>query len=501
VVGSSIISAVRYKYEIENALKAKIEKEKSKPDNERDDELIKRMEFIKAAVVVTQIENNEPGYVSQARKHAHELNAVENFKKDFDFEKPETGVAILCVCDRLLTGFDAPIEQVMYLDKNLREHDLLQAIARVNRTKGPAKNHGIVVDYFGVAKHLKEALAIYTNTDEKEMKDFLEYFRDINKELPVLEARFRRLLHLFAEKGLTEIEAFVNQKIMDKDKEFEVAERCIALAEEVRFRAQFDTYLKSFFDSLDLLFNVTQAREYWIPAKRFGYLLMRIRNRYKDETLDLKWAGEKVRKLIDKHLESLGINSRIPPVKLLSDDFPKEVEKFTTNPRAKASEMEHAIRRHIKVNVEKDPALFSRFNERLDAIIRRFKDNWEEIVVELGKLREEIAQGRKEDEAGVSVQEAPFYDVIRGTAFGGGVVDAPTKEKLKNLTVRVVQSIRQAIEIANFWDRQASVRELRGTLDDELQYCGIAEIAEKHEKLSTELLSLARTRDSELKRG
>src|SRR5690606_29142477 len=115
------------------------------------------------------------------------------------------------------------------------------------------------------------------------------------------------------------------QKMTDKDAEFQLAENCIELAESIPFRAQFDTYLKTFFDSLDLLFNTDAARKYYIPARRFGYLLVRIRNRYKDPTLDLKWAKPKVRKMIDAHLETLGIDSRVPPVNLLSDQFIREV--------------------------------------------------------------------------------------------------------------------------------------------------------------------------------
>jgi type I restriction enzyme R subunit len=264
VVVSSIVAACRCKYEIEAALKARIEKEKTKPAGERDDEFIRQMEFVKVVAVVTMMENNEPGYVSQARRQAQEWNAVENFKKDFDFKKPDTGIAILCVCDRLLTGFDAPVEQVMYLDKSLREHDLMQAIARVNRPKvmknGHVKKHGIVIDYFGVAQHLKEALAIYTETDEKELEDFSAYFRDINKELPVLEARYKRLVQLFSDYGIKEIEDFAYQRIQDQAKESEIAEACVALAANVSFRAQFDVYIKAFFDSLDLLFNVREAR-------------------------------------------------------------------------------------------------------------------------------------------------------------------------------------------------------------------------------------------------
>ena len=499
VVGSSIVAAARYKKEIEIALRAKIEKEKSKSDTERDDEYIKQMEFVKVCLWVTQIDNNELGYISEARREAKEMKAVENFKKDFDLDKPETGVGILCVCDRLLTGFDAPIEQVMYLDKYLREHDLLQAIARVNRTKGPNKNHGIVVDYYGVAQNLKEALGIYTDSDENEMKDFLNYFRDINKEVPVLEARYKRLINLFKDKGVKKISDFVNQRMADKGKEFDVAERCIELAKEIKFRAEFDTYLKSFFDSLDLLFNVSQGKEYWIPAKRFGYLLIRIRNRYKDETLDLKWAGEKVRKLIDKHLISEGIDSKIPPVKLLSKDFPKEIEKFSINSRSKASEMEHAIRRHIKVNIEKDPTLYSKFKDRLENIINRYKENWDGLVTEFGKIKDDIEKGRPVEEEGISKEQAPFYDIIKNIAFEDIEIDIIKKEKLKNLTSKILQQILEAIIINNFWSKESEIRRLQGELDDELQYCDIPEVSIKHDQITTELKALAKVRDNELK--
>jgi type I restriction enzyme R subunit len=83
------------------------------------------------------------------------------------FLKPETDpLKILVVCDMLLTGFDAPIEQVMYLDSPLKEHTLLQAIARVNRT-ADGKTYGLVVDYWGVSEALQEALAIFAPTDVK----------------------------------------------------------------------------------------------------------------------------------------------------------------------------------------------------------------------------------------------------------------------------------------------------------------------------------------------
>ena len=91
----------------------------------------------------------------------------------------------------LLTGFDAPIEQVMYIDKKVKNHNLLQTIARVNRV-AKGKTRGYIVDYIGLTDHLKEALSIYAADDQKDLHDSL---KDIASEVPVLEARYRRLFN------------------------------------------------------------------------------------------------------------------------------------------------------------------------------------------------------------------------------------------------------------------------------------------------------------------
>ncbi|MGB5054634.1 MAG: type I restriction endonuclease, partial [Nitrospirales bacterium] len=130
VVCHSKLAAIRYQKAIRQALRERIAREQlqAKPD----DTLLRRMDFLKVVVVVSSDPTNEPAAITEARKEAKRWNAVENFCKPFDFDDPDktlTGIAFLIVCDMLLTGFDAPIEQVMYIDKKLREHNLLQAIA------------------------------------------------------------------------------------------------------------------------------------------------------------------------------------------------------------------------------------------------------------------------------------------------------------------------------------------------------------------------------------
>ncbi|MBL7113036.1 MAG: type I restriction endonuclease subunit R [Bacteroidales bacterium] len=494
VVASSIVAAVRYKYELEHAIQDKIAEIRALPEDQIDREQLGRLESLKVAAIVSSLGNNEPGYISKARREATDHNAIENFKKDFDTEKPESCMGIICVCDRLLTGFDAPIEQVMYLDKSMREHDLFQAIARVNRTR-KGKTYGLIVDYFGVTKHLNDALAIYTDHDREELNEFLEVFRDINKEIPVLEARYKRLVNLFTDHKLFDIDNFLNQRLTDADKEFDFAEACIEEARQIKFRAELLTYSKSFFDSLDLLFNVQAGTAYWIPAKRLGYLLWRIKDRYKDETMDLKWTSEKVRKLIDRHLMSLGIDTTISTVPVLSEEFKIKVNALNKTPKSKASEMEHAIRWHIKVNLDKDPVFYSHIKDRMEMILHAYQDNWDTIVDELNKLHEELGEGRKEEEEGISASEAPFFDILNQESS-----DEQDVHKLKELIHLIMPIIHETAAIRNFWTDKASERKrVEGLLEDEIHYARLAGISEKAAELTTEIMKLAKNREADLR--
>lgn len=495
VVASSIVAAVRYKYELEIAIQNKIAALNALPDEERENDRIKQLEFLQVHAIVSSIGNNEPGYISKARREAIDIDAKNSFKKDFDYNKPESGVGIICVCDRLITGFDAPIEQVMYLDKIMREHDLFQAITRVNRTK-KGKSFGLIVDYIGVTKHLQEALAIFTDKDKNKLKNFLDVFRDINKEIPVLESRYKRVLNLFTEQNLSGIENFLNQKFDDTAAEFEFAESCIEEAKNIKFRAELLTYSKSFFDSLDLLFNTQAGSEYWIRAKRLGYILWRIKDRYKDATMDLKWASQKVRQLIDKHLFSLGIDTKVQQVSILSDEFKSKVDYLNKTPKSKASEMEHAIRWHIKVNLDKDPTLYNRFKDRMETILNSYKENWEEIAKQLEVIRQEMSEGRKPETEGISIIEAPFYDLLKASV---STENEDEINKTKELTHILLLLLKETAAISNFWNKPAEQRTISGNLEDEIRYSQIEGFSAKAGELTTELMSLAKNREADLR--
>lgn len=499
VVGASILAAVRYKKAFEMLIPEFIHKEEQKSDEERDDIMLKRLKMLKVRAVVSCMGNNEPAIVRTARIEAESDDAINNFKKEFDEENPLSGIGILCVRDRLLTGFDAPIEQVMYLDKNLSEHNLMQAIARVNRTK-KGKTHGLVVDYFGVTKNLHKALGIYSAEEELEasedLKDFETYFSAIEKEIPELEMRYNKINQRFVSEGITDIKDFLDQRT-SKEQEKAICEKIVAVAESIKFRSELDALFRLFFDIFDLLFNEPETRcNYYVPAKRMAYIVSLIRWHYKDETLDLKWASEKVRRLLDKYLKSDGVRETVPEVDILSDDFPKIVNNMYNTPQTKASAMEHQIRERIiiKLGEGKNTALYQKFKDRMDNILTIYAGNWAEMINELERLRQDMAHPHP---AVVSEEKEPFYDKLCQC------VNLDFEEKHDNIiaiTDKIMILILEAMSIPNIWTKPTNVTDLRGEIGTILRFSGIPELKQNSEAIVSELIKLAKSNESVLRK-
>jgi len=292
VVCHSKLAAVRYQKSIYQALADTVADLEAEP--EPDAELIRKIRFLKAAVVISSDGTNEAAYITEARKQAKAWNAVDNFCKPFDFDDPDkvyTGIAFLVVCDMLLTGFDAPIEQVMYIDKKIREHTLLQAIARTNRVK-KGKQRGYVVDYIGLTDNLTDALTLYAAADEQQ--ELAQGLKNITSEMPVLEERYQRLLQLFAEHKVAKVREFVEGKLANIEEDAAVVHEAVKLLKDEKIRADFDVYLKKFLMSLDIILPNKAAHAYRVPAKRLGYILRVTKEPYKDTSLNLGDAGEKV---------------------------------------------------------------------------------------------------------------------------------------------------------------------------------------------------------------
>ena len=496
VVCHSKLAAIRYQKAIRQALVERLDRErlKSKPDGE----WIRRIGFLKAAVVVSSDATNELAIITEARREAKRWNAVENFCKPFDFddaEKDLTGIAFLIVCDMLLTGFDAPVEQVMYIDKRLYEHNLLQAIARVNRV-ATGKQRGFIVDYIGLANHLNYALSIYT---AEAAQDIQEGLKSLLSELPILDERYQRLLQHFRSAGVTEIEAFVQGTLATPQAEVAVVHAAIGAMKDIKRRADFEVYLKKFLQSLNLILPHASGHPFRGPARRFGYLLRMVKERFKDDSIDIADAGAKVKALINEHLIELGINPKIPPIELLSADFIANVRKHSQgDPEAKASEMEHAIRKHCTVHFDEDPAFYKKLSEKLEKLIAEHKNNWDALAEGYEQLRLDAEAGRTEAIEGLTKEATTFYDYVTQLAFGGAELPEEIRQRLKALMSRIVEILQETIDIIDFWKKPIEVKKLRGNIDTEILLSDIPQLAGLHERIAVEIVKLAEKRHAEL---
>ncbi|MBT3176921.1 MAG: type I restriction endonuclease subunit R [Desulfobacula sp.] len=500
VVCHSKLAVIRYQTAIQDVLKEKLEQEKAKA--QPDLNLIKKISFLKAAVVVSSDGTNEAAYITESRKQTKIWDAKRNFCKPFDFDDPDkeyTGIAFLIICDMLLTGFDAPIEQVMYIDKKIREHTLLQAIARTNRV-AKGKKRGYVVDYIGLSNHLTEALTLYAATDEQE--ELAQGLKSITSEMPVLEERYQRLLQLFSNNKVAHVAEFVQGKLPDMAADALVVHKAVTLLKDEKLRADFDVYLKKFLMSMDIILPHQAANPYRVPAKRFGYILRVTKERYKDTSLNLRDAGEKVKELINAHLISLGINPKVPPIELLSEDFLENLNKHAGgNLEAKASEMEHAIRKHCTVHHDEDPAFYKSLSEKVENLIDQYQGHWNLLVDELEKLRNEAIEGRKIGKNGMTKEATIFFEHIVSETFANTKMTNETKSKMQVLMEAIVDTLQDSIGSIDFWTNADKQKKARSNIKTALMLTDIAELKENRERVAIEIMKLAKNRHDDLLKG
>lgn len=497
VVCHSKLAAVRYQKAIEQALIEYVTQLEAQATPDTD--LIKKIRFLQAVVVISGDGTNEAAYITHARKLAKRLNAVDNFCKPFDYDDPDksnTGIAFLIICDMLLTGFDAPIEQVMYLDKKIKEHSLLQAIARTNRVK-KGKQRGYIVDYIGLTNNLTEALTLYALTNEQQ--ELAEGLKSVASELPVLEERYQRLLQLFSSHKVAQIREFVEGKLSSIEQDASVVHKAVTLLKDEKIRADFDVYLKKFLMSMDIILPNKAAHIYRVPAKRFGYILCITKERYKDSSLNLGDAGQKVRDLINEHLISLGINPKVPPIELLSPDFIENLNKHSAgNDEAKASEMEHAIRKHCTVHHDEDPAFYRSLSEKVENLLDQHQEQWKLLAEELEKLRTVAIEGRRQGEEGMSKEATTFYQHIANEAFENGDVPHTAKATMMAIMEAIVDTLQSSIGSIDFWTNSDKQKKTRSEIKKALILTSIPELKKSRERIAIEIMKLAKNRHDAL---
>ena len=392
---------------------------------------------------------------------------IERFKNRGD------PLSVLVVCDMLLTGFDAPAEQVMYLDAPLKEHTLLQAIARVNRPLGEEKTYGLVVDYWGVSAKLQSALKVFSTKDVKgALTPSIE-------ELPRLQTRHAAAMRFFLSvKDPNDLEA------------------CVRLLESEDIRAEFDLAFRRFSQSMDMLLPDQRALSYHGDLRWLGKIRGTAQARYRDDRLDMSGCGEKVRKLIADAVAADGIEILVKEVQLLSPEFEEKVDALKTDD-AKASEMEHAIRHEISVRVEENPAFYESLREKLEKIIQDHRQQRLDAAEQLSLLNDLCEDLRGEQsqaqQLGLNARAFAIYGLLerhRPTEAAEGRV--VRNEANRELAALVDEAVTPYTELVDWWQKEDIQRRMRRDIKRQARASGIA--GDRLERLAAEIVDLAKVR-------
>jgi type I restriction enzyme R subunit len=396
---------------------------------------LEQLKRLKTDVVISGSHNDEL-HLKPYTDEAKHKTTIKSFKLPFDSE--EEGVkgdmGIVIVNNMLLTGFDAPVEQVMYLDKIIVAHGLLQAIARVNRVSGASKDKGFVVDYVGVGHHLKRAL---DNYDEREQNEILDALSFPEEELRDLQASHAAIVEFLKKHRLPDLS--------DHDAFFD-----LFYDEDLRF--EFMSLFKTFTKCLNVVFPAKAALDFLADYQTLAEINVLAGRHFRDERLSMKGVPPKLRKITDAFLESRGVEVKVEPISILDEDFQKDVNSRART-KTKAAEIEHAIRHHLDVELDDDPDLQASFAEELKKILEEFRDNWDKIYEELEKLRQRIINAGKEPTYGLHrKKQMPIFRILKKEIFGDTQLNEDDISSLVSLTQQLFGEVERELKLTGFWE-------------------------------------------------
>ncbi|MCW2922394.1 MAG: type restriction-modification system, subunit [Thermoleophilia bacterium] len=359
---------------------------------------------------------NEPAVVTFWNRMMSRFGSEEEYNKQlinrFKYnEEPE----VLIVVDKLLTGFDAPRNTVLYLTRKLTAHTLLQAVARVNRLfsgePGVAgKEYGFVVDYEGVLGELDRTMSSYSaleGFDEQDLIGTLSNIRDVVASLP---QRHAELLEIFKEISNQHDEEAYEVLLGDEDVRELFYERL----------AQFARTLATALSSEEFLRTASAQRidEYKSDLKRFQNLKAAVKLRYA-ESVDYRDYEPKIQKLLDTHITATDVSQVVEPVNVFDESAFGRVlaEQGARHSTAAAADMiAHATKRAIHEHMDEDPAFYGQFSELIQQTIdahRAERISDAEYLAEAQRIREAIVH-RSVDDVPAAVRGNPGATAIWG---------------------------------------------------------------------------------------
>lgn len=296
-------------------------------------------------------------------------------------------IDILMVCSKLLTGFDAPLTQVLYIDKELKEHGLLQAIARTNRLYD-GKDFGWIIDYRGLLKKLDDAMEIYggaglENFDTEDIKGVVV---DVMASISRVREAYSQLMDLFRGIHLNDEEA-VQRSLEDKDRRNQFYDLLCSFGRALRVVVNSEQVIQAI--SRDELENLKSE------FLRFTKTRRAVKIRYCD-AIDNRDFEKQMQELLDQHLCVAGLKQITPPVDILDGDKLEEQLQDLGSAAAKAAAIRSHLAKSIKQHYQENPAYYDNFSKKIANALELYKNqviSESEYLLKMREIMEEYRQG------------------------------------------------------------------------------------------------------------
>lgn len=378
----------------------------------------------------------------------------DTIKQDFK----DGAIDLLIVVDKLLTGFDAPRATVLYVDKPLREHGLLQAIARVNRVS-EGKDFGYIIDYRGLLGELDKALTSYTEAglDAFDEDDLIHTVVDIREIIADLRQSHSTLWDLF-----------ITIKNRNDSEEYEM------MLEDEELRQLFYARFNSFSRALGVVTSSVKAYDavekdmvrYKKDCRFFAELRKNVKIRYADG-VDFREYEDRLQKLLDNHISADGMLQLTAPVDIMNaESFGQAVERVTGS-RAKADMIRSHLVKAITEKYDEDPAYYKTFSERIDEVLKSYREKRITEVDYLKGLKETLAafqEGKIDYDAPAILKDAPHALAIYGL-FDELLPEGAFRWRAPELALKTEQILKEHCKVD--WEQSPDAhRRIEQSIDD-----------------------------------
>lgn len=372
-------------------------------------------------------------------------------------------IDILIVCSKLLTGFDAPICQVLYIDKELKEHGLLQAIARTNRLYD-GKDYGLIIDYRGLIQKLDDAMNMYSGAglEKYDGSDLSGAIIDIITVIGTLREAYSQLCDLFVGVENKNDPNEYEDKLEDED-----------------LRKDFYDMLCKFGKALSIAVNSEKVYEalsreeinkYKSEFIMFSKIRKAVKLRYAD-AIDNKEYEPIMQNLLDRNLSVTGLKKITVPVDILDSEGLEQQIKELGSARAKADAIRSRMTKSISEKYDENPAYYDNFSKKIKEALEQYKKqviSESEYLSKMTKIMEEYRSGKTEltypEKIKDNIHAQAFYGVV--SAILDEVIPlAENKEKIADLSADITEIIRDFSKVD--WTSNLDIhKKINHALDD-----------------------------------